>query len=179
MRGFIFVALCALLMIGCANHWKTIAYGYRSVRVSKRISEEFDANLKVFLDKTKKTCLEKHKPKTAEMASCLKKSLELSWGWTGEKAGKKTSQGALPNLQKAQAAAKESLDGAFDYLEARGGKCSGSDCDKSKAWIKLLKPSFCASFRLFDLAISAGAVKSITGSSAYSMAKSLHSALCK
>lgn len=171
------IVFCALLA-GCMSHWKGIAIGYRLTRATARFAESFDQGLKGYLSRTMEECKKKHQPKTPEMGACLKKALELSWAWTGEKLGKKTGKGILPNLQKGQASAKYSLDGTFDYLETHG-KCPPKGGGKCNAWLKLLQPSLCAAWPLFQAGMEIGQVKRVTDDATYTMISNLHRMACK
>jgi hypothetical protein len=173
----VIISLCAIGLFGCSQ-WKSIAIGYRTVRATAKMAEDFDAALSKYLEATKVKCSAQHKPQTPEMAACLKPALELSWKWTGEKLGKKTGKGILPLLQSAQKSAKQSIDAGFDYLQAKK-KCDENGVNKCDAWMSLLKPSFCAAWELFDAAMEAGAVTSVTDTKTYKTIKSLHSMVCR
>jgi hypothetical protein len=181
---FLFAFVLVMMMTSaCAQtQYQRLAWGFRSVEWSAQFGEGFDLALKSFLKKEHDRCLV-HGSKTPEFVACIKLALDVSRAWTGEENGKDTGKGILPALQSAQKATRLSLNGAYDYIKSKGGKCNEKtdpSCAKAMGdWKKLILPSACAALELADRAFKLGAFTNITTDPAYQAIKTFAEGACK
>jgi hypothetical protein len=163
-RACVLAVLVTALSLGACEcggtPYKQIARAQRGLDHVARFGEIFDRAIKAWVVAEDKRCSAKHAAKSPEYAACMKKALKTSWAWTGEKLGTKTGKGLLPNLQRAQLAARHAINAAHDYVLANEKACAkkeGAPAKCKAVWMPVIKPSLCAAWQVAEIAVSAGA----------------------
>jgi hypothetical protein len=174
-------ALFAFTSCDCGGRpYKGIAYGYKAVNYSARLTESFDGALDLWAKAKDAECSAKHQAKTVEYAKCVNPALKFLRTWHGKVLGKPTGKGILPAIQSAQKTTRLELDAAYDYIKANETACINGDakCDaKIEAWKAALKPGLCGLKEAVDRAIKIGAYK-ISQDATYKMVMGLAYLMC-
>jgi len=193
---FLFVA--ALGLVGCGGcggePFRRLAWGFRTVNYTAELTESVDKAFAAYGSAEMTRCKAAHPAAppastgdatatpiaSPEYVKCIMPAVKLLRAWSGEEKGKPTGAGILPAIQSAQRAARLSLDAAFDFLHARGGKCKAEDTEcsaKLEAWKAAIRPGLCALWEIVDRGVQLGAFTATT-SSAYKTVKEMAGALC-
>lgn len=175
------VALLALTSCDCGGTpYKGLAYGYKAVTCSARLTEQFDAAVDVWAKAKDVECTAKHQAKTAEYAKCVEPTLAFLRLWHGKVKGVPTGKGILPAIQSAQRATRLALDAAYDYIDANESACKDGDAKcsaKVEAWKAALKPALCGLKEAVDRAVKIGAYK-VTQDATYKTVMGLADLMC-
>jgi hypothetical protein len=157
----LFCGAIALLMSCGDTPYKKIARGYRFVRLSARLAEDFDWSLKKAMADVHASCKAKHGVKTPGFDKCVLPLLRVVRAWTGVTNGQSTGKGVLSLLQAAQKVTKLAIDAVFDYVVSHKKECGTNPPPKkcSADWKAGMKPATCGLWTIVEAGIKAGAYK--------------------